>query len=173
MFPERDIANGFWYFVRARAIDKRTVSNRSRAGSKTLDQLEITASKMRRKLASEQEKDEIRVLWGDDFIPWTYDTIQDALLAYLIDQAALGTLPYAYETWLRAVVLVISDAQRDSGWLHVVACDWDPASCEGEPPERCRQPGIERDHAMTVSDDWSCLSRETFDFVTSTYAGKG
>src|SRR5690242_19582531 len=119
---ERDIANQFWHFVRGRAIDPRSNPYRDRVGSQTLEAIEYE----RTHIADYLSGDDLTVLLDNTMIPWTYPTLQEALIAFLVHQASLNEFPYPYEMWLRTVVLIVSDVQRDPEWLHVVACDWEP-----------------------------------------------
>jgi hypothetical protein len=166
---ERDIADRFWYFVRFRAIDKRT-EKRTRYGSNTLDRLEVERSEMLRELAEEADRFNVPWLIEDDFVPWTYPTLQEALQAFLIDEAARDRFPYPYELWLCAVPVIVTDVNRDSERLHVIACDWDPNFTDDDKRDL---PYKQWDHTMTISDDWSCLSREVFEFIMSHFTGKG
>ncbi|WP_410596268.1 hypothetical protein [Amycolatopsis sp. lyj-23] len=164
MYYERQIADEFWFFVRARAIDYRLEESLDqRHGTLTLNAREEHLTGVRQCLANSQGK-VLPMLNIYSGAPWTYPTVQEALMAFLINELAHNAFPYSYEMWLRAVTLIVADAQRDPDWLHVIACDWE----EGHGSEAPRTP-----HDMTISDDWSCLSRETFDFTVREYTRKG
>ncbi|WP_194904389.1 hypothetical protein [Catenulispora rubra] len=172
---ERDIADRFWFFVRGRAIDGRVRPRYgTRFGSKTLDHIDSEYAHLQEELVGQSREDDMTCFWEEDWQPWTYPTLQEAMTAFLINSAATNEFPYPCDMWLRAVAVILADAARDPEWLHVVACDWDPNFGDGpEKGERRTEPYSEEDHAMTISDDWSCLSRETFEFIMATYTGKG
>jgi len=168
MFPESNLAIEFWYFVRGRAIDPRNGGPLRRTGSDALDRVDEHAT-MRYELECETRvnDNDLPYFNDDPGYPWTYATIQEALVAFLIDRATEGDFPYTYRIWLRTIILIMSDIQRDSGWLELIAQD--------ETGEMGDKPAAERQqrHTMKVSDDWSCLSCDTFDFILRTYGKEG
>ncbi len=187
MFPVRDIANEFWAFVRDLALDPRNGVDDAtteiielgpaRTNSEALDELEERRFQLRVQFAGPHAEispvGSATGIWrhhGDNRIPWGYLTLQEALVAFLIDSAARNRLSFDREIWLCAVPLIMGDAIRDPDWLHVILRDVDMLGAEGLSLD---DPEHQHEHVMTISDDWSCLLRETFDYIVATYTGKG
>lgn len=159
MFPEHDLKSEFWHFVYARAIDPRYGLDQ-RPESKVLDSIEMNRDNVRYTL---EDVDDIpRLELQDQGWPQVYPTLQEALLAFLIDKVARNEFSYPYEVWLRMIILVMADAQREPNyWLRVTACNC--AKDHYRNPEELR--GHKREHVMIISDDWSCLYRDVFELV--------
>jgi hypothetical protein len=94
--------------------------------------------------------------------PHVFNTLQEALVAFLIDAIAKNQWRYPYEVWLRVVVLVLADAQRQPDYFLKVTARYfsDPEEFDPQNPSARRL--REAELTMTISDDWSCLSRGTF-----------
>jgi hypothetical protein len=194
MFPARDIANEFWAFVRSLALDPRnavvdpTFCHRDlepeRTNSRTLDELEDRRVDVLVQLAgptvevnSAGSKTGIWRRHNDRQSPWGYRTVQGAMVAFLIDSAVLGKLTFDLGIWRCTVALILADAARDPSWLRVILRHVDDArAAEGDPgvgEDPLNDPQFQNEIVMTISDDWSCLSAETFDYIVRTYTGIG
>jgi hypothetical protein len=175
-FPERDLAYAFWHFVRGRALDPRFVEEGCTgnvAPTGRLDDLETEREDVYRDLAGLFGNSEnldrpihypAEIYPDGPLFPWVFPTIQEALVAFLIDRVVRKAFPVQYEIWLRVVAIILGDAQREPDrWMRVTA-----RIHERDCPEEER----ETEHVMTVSNDWSCLSHETFDFIVQRYAAE-
>ena len=168
MFPEDDLRGDFWLFVYMRALDPRVLVSDDfepdPAGSGLLNTLEERRDVVRYYLAQGDERPhEYEPGW-----PVAYRSLQDALLAYLITRMSSPGLgfPYDYATWLRTVVLVVVDAQRDPSLLKVtITVDED-----GVPDPSGSQ---REERTMTLDGSWDCLSRDTFRTIRRAYSGLG
>lgn len=169
MFPEDDLRLDFWQFVVGRADDART--DYELGPSLVLNGLELHRGVARQDVEGitnrEASFNELE-FQTDIGVVIGYTSIQDALLAYLIHRlstASSGTIssridgfPYDYATWLRTVVLVMTDAARepDRLTLHI------PVNEEGRyDPESSRV----HEHTMRLDGSWDCLSRDTFAMI--------
>jgi hypothetical protein len=189
LFPERDIADDFWAFVRDLAIDPRvgTEEPRSpghpdpkRTNSQTLDQLEEERYERSVRLAGPHAFKKIgppgtdaeiwQIYWPEQRMPWGYRTLQEALTAFLIDSAALDRLTFSLDIWRCTVPVIVADAIRNPDLLRVILRD---VAMLRSGEEDLDDPEGQREYTMTISDDWSCLRAETFDHIVATYAGKG
>ena len=104
-------------------------------------------------------KDDRQVLWitqseyDENTLPPTgFPTLQDALYDYLITTVGSPLIGGQYEVWLRAVVHILAEAQRDPSLLVV----------------KLYQVWYESDtieHAMIVSDNWTVLLPSTFAYA--------
>ncbi len=170
MFPEDGLRQEFWFFVRGRAVDPR-IGEDSPHRTATLDTLEERRDVLQYFLADEDERVERYVPgW-----PVAYDTLQEALLAFLIYEVSNKSyvdFPYDYATWLRTIVLIVANAQRDPSLLTVSI----PVDSEGNPesPDEMRrgmpyQEPTYQTRTMSLNGSWDCLSRDTFNFVRRTY----
>lgn len=167
MFPERSLVNEFWYFVHQQAMDP-LVPGVTRDASKVLDAFEDRNARIEYHLAEGEPSQDDLVMYTSiepELEPHRYPTLQDALLAFLIHRLARGELPDTHVMWLRLCVLVVADVQREPKRLHVRS--------QSAVPELGDEKFPPQNHLMTVSDDWSCLSGETFDVVLRVYGGKG
>jgi hypothetical protein len=203
MFPARDVADDFWVFVRALAIDPRigiddadaSDENPQRRSSRTLDRVE--QQRYRSKVAhagpdthekigrpgSEAEIwrtpywSEREQYWTESGQPWGYRTLQEALTAFLIELAARDELTFDLGIWRCTVPVILGDAIQDPDRLRVILRDIDMAeAAQGEPEvaeDYVNDPQFQREYIMTVSGDWSCLMAETFNHIVATYTGKG
>jgi hypothetical protein len=183
MHPESDIARHFWVYVAIRAHGDSTglypwpilIAMKEQAEfDGAVDRGEITSSEglprpihplvYDRELTDDeaafaQEIESLPNAWGayyDDetgLPPRGFPTLQDALYDYLLAYIGLTDIDFKYDVWLRAVIHIVADAVREPDRLIVkVAKDRDDHSPTDE-------------HVMTVSDDWSVLSRHTFRYV--------
>lgn len=166
LFPERELANEFWLFVFQQALDPRGSGLGRRPHCNALDKHEIerTGTKFRLEgVDGISEEDFDFVAEGEVDRPRLYRTLQEALIAFLIYWQETATrFPVTYDIWLRAVVLVICDAQRNPAWLRLEGCD---LSRDGEPREF--------KHSVAISDDWDCLRREVYDYVVQAFRNSG
>lgn len=177
LFPESYLAPNFWLFVRDQAIDGRTNELGVRITSKVVNPYNQERAFARTFLR------ELRGPFTDDFDPdyeedegegtkqpWTYKTLQEALLMFLLawvyrTQPEPPVTP-TYEIWLRTVALILADAARLPELLTLRVPEYDRMN-----PELAPKGTIER--CMVISDDWSCLSRDTFDFIMANYCRHG
>lgn len=159
LFPEADLRAEFWNF-----LDKRSIGPHSggrRAKLPVLDKIENRRDEVRYGVDDDSDVPPLEL---DDLSwPRTYPTLQEALLAFLIDHTASREPRITYEVWLRTVTLIVADAAREPDrWLKIkvtnrsvhVGDDYGPPKYE---------------HTMIVSGDWQCLSSDTFKFVIQTY----
>jgi hypothetical protein len=159
LFPERDLANEFWLFLRDQAIDPRGADG-CRPPCRALDLFEIDRQMVTAYLG-DLIKDPSSAFPADENEeePRLYRTLQEALLAFLIYwQQAGRRFPITYDIWVRTIVLIMADAQRSPGFLRLEARD---LSQEGKAKEWA--------HTMVISDDWDCLRRETYEFVLAAF----
>ena len=105
--------------------------------------------------------------------PATYDTLQEALVAFLIYEVSkkgkglvTSSFPFGYATWLRTVVLIVADVQRDRMLLTVTV----PTDYTGKASQAATH---RRDHTMTLGDNWDCLSRDTFNAIRQAFSRSG
>jgi hypothetical protein len=164
VFPESFVQAEFWFFIRQQAQDSRLGPESRRDAAKALDALEKRASYVTCWLAEGKPEQDELPYYGDPAERHIYPTLQEALLAFLVHRAARKETPDTLEMWLRTVALVLVDVHRDPSLLHVIACD------QTEDGKDVIQP---LSHTMVVSDDWTCLSRDTFDCVLRLYRGRG
>jgi hypothetical protein len=203
MFPTRDIANGFWAFVRDLAIDPRIGIDEANAddekpqrrSSRTLDRVEQQRYESTVKLAGPDTREKIEgpgseaeiwrtpywderdQYWSEGGYPWAYRTLQEALTAFLIDLAARDELTFDLGIWRCTVPVILGDAIQNPDLLRVILRDINMAeAAQGEPEvakDYINDPQFQRPYTMTVSDDWSCLMAETFNHIVKNYTGKG
>lgn len=103
--------------------------------------------------------------------PTAYKTLQDALLAFLIYRVSSSeAFPYPYATWLRTVVLVVTQAQREPRLL-TVRFDEDENGELWAPSQR--PPATHREFTMTLEGSWDCLSHDTFKTIRGTFSHRG
>jgi hypothetical protein len=168
MFPEDDLRLRFWAFIRDRALDSEANTDVPDT-TQTLDDIEANrsaAQMIRRDLLSKEWRP---FEHGNAVV---YDTLQEALLAFLIYWVSREGFPYNYATWLRTVVLITADVQRNPSLLALrVEVDANGrlrGSSEGV--ERW----TERTFAMTLDGSWDhCLSRDTFRTIRRAYNRAG
>jgi hypothetical protein len=171
VFPEDDLRLGFWQFVAGRAGDGRFDNVKN--DNPVLNGIEFNRDAARIDLESISK---IEAEKPDGFKQGNgttlgYASIQDALLAYLIQRASkapsiLEGFPYNYTTWLRTVILVMADAacEPDRLTLHI------PVNEEGEyDPQSSRL----QEYTMRTDGPWDCLSRDTFDTIRKHFAKAG
>ena len=189
LFPARDIANEFWAFVLDLALDPRLgdFDPRSsfdplpaRSHSETLNQLEGRRSELRVQLAGPNahqkwaEPGSDAEFWRfydlERTNPWGYRTLQDALVAFLIDLAARNRLNFSLSVWRCTVPVILADAIRDPDRLQIILREVDNA---GAAEASIDDPAYQTTYTMALSDDWSCLSSQTFNHIVTTYTGKG
>src|SRR5262245_24306451 len=140
MFPESDLAKGFWFFVGMRAMDVRHEEFSTHGGSATLNEFEE-----RRTYVLNTFDKGVDFFDDDSSSPWLYHTLQDALIAYLVQLTSIGRFPYTYEIWLRMHTLILADVHREPGWLTVI--HHVPLS----------EPEQHKEHTMIVADEWPSL----------------
>jgi hypothetical protein len=161
LFPERDLAYDFWVFVYEIAIDPRLPEPLGeRPGGRILYEFESNRSLFHgQQLAHADPALADRPRYSDGTKePLVYPTMQEALLGYLIYLVTAAQLPgegrfaCTYDIWLRTVVLLMADIAQNPEWLHIVT---------GTVTDRDSR----QHHHMTVSNDWDCLSQDTFNYV--------
>jgi hypothetical protein len=170
MYPEDDLRREFWQFVRWRAADTR-IQYDDPLVTHTLNELEDNRDGYLISMYDNTHgPEEFRYGFGDG--PVVYMRLQDALLAFLIYRVSSdGGFPYSYETWLRTVVLVVAQAQREPSLL-TVRVQVDPN--EDHLIFRSSDPQAKsREFTMALDGDWGCLSREAFDTTRETLAKRG
>jgi hypothetical protein len=166
MYPEDDLRREFWQFVRLRAADKR-ISDIFPEAFIMLNEIEDDRTSALLAMYSDvrhpgtQIPEETRHGSGDG--PVTYLTLQDALLAFLIYRVATNKgFPYSYETWLRTVVLVVTQAHREPRLLTVQV----ELNREGSPTLPTWNPeASSREFTLTLDGSWDCLSKDAFDAI--------
>jgi hypothetical protein len=161
MYPESDLRAAFWIFIYRRAFDERWGSGPKdqRPSAIALDKIEFENWINYQAIGEDDQGVDL----SSPYFPRFYRTLQEALIAFLIDMTARGKWPHPYETWLRLVVLVTADAQRDpTRWLQIntLRPDSEPSTNRGGSL-----------HVMTVSDDWSCLTHDTFEAIQRLHSG--
>jgi hypothetical protein len=165
MFPENDLAAEFWLFVRDRAMDVRQGIDEI-GGAATLNSVEHRRNVVRGLSRHDLGETDDRTNYNWELGPQIYATIQDALLAFLVNHMAQDRFVYNYATWLRTVAAILGDAVREPDWLTVIV-----------PETKATADSIEEgapagEHQMTVSDsNWDCLNRETFHLIRKQYQG--
>lgn len=178
MFPEDDLRLEFWLFVRERAVDCRSGA-REPVGTKTLDSLEWKRHTCLIETADEnRDYDEdvpgaFRNSGGGYGYPTAYKTLQNALLAFLVYRVSSSEgFPYSYATWLRTIVLVVTQAQREPRLLTVrIEEDENGELCA--PSLRPAGPAGHREFTMTLEGSWDCLSHDTFKTIRRTFSHRG
>jgi hypothetical protein len=170
VYPEDDLSREFWHFVWSRACDPRKTRDDSPAettphGTGALNRIEdrrnVVAWDLSKGKNQGLREHEIRDLAGFNV---AYDSLQDALLAFLIYQMSDGAFPYDYGTWLRSVVLIVMDVARDPERLAVIVPV--TGSAGGillDPTSSTRH-----EQVMTLIGSWDCLSRDTFKTIKET-----
>jgi hypothetical protein len=167
VFPEDDLRAEFWLFVYERALDPRISwkfedDEGYPAGSHVLEVLEAHRDLVRFYL-TQVDDEEDRPHEFEPGWPVAYRSLQDALLAFLIEllsKAGLERYLYDYATWLRTVVLVVADAQRDPSCLTISF----PLNEYGD-PDRSIPPHHREERTMTLDGTWGCLSRDTYKLI--------
>ncbi len=178
MHPETEIAAEFWLYVNERGHGSTTDLYPKPPA--------LMGELVRRYWTSLESKDEEKLrsylvrVTGESDQPWVllspeqdadfyhlpptgFPTLQEALYDYLL--ASVGDLLIAndYDLWLRAVAHILTDAARDPNRLVIRV--------------RPRDDEFGDEHAvdntMIISDDWSVLRRETFDFACRNYERHG
>jgi hypothetical protein len=172
VYPESDLSREFWHFVWSRACDPRKTRDDPPAeitpyGSGALNRIEDRRNVVAWDLSEGNNRGlrehEIRDPAGFNV---AYDSLQDALLAFLIYQVSDGDFPYDYRTWLRTVVLIVMDVARDPERLTVIVPVTDSAGdILLDPTSSTRH-----EHVMTLEGSWDCLSRDTFNTIKGTPA---
>lgn len=165
VYPEDDLRREFWQFIRWRAADTRMQYDDPPEAHK-LNELEDDRDGYLISMYDTQGPEEFRH-GGCLDSPVAYMRLQDALLAFLIYRVSSSKgFRYSYETWLRTVVLIVTQAQREPGFLtvHVKVNHEEtllPATVD-------RRHGQDREFTMTLDGSWDCLSREAFETIQKT-----
>jgi len=171
MYPEDDLCREFWHFVWSRACDPRKTRDDPPTdiqpyGSASLNGIEdrrnVVAWDLSEGAKQGLNEHEIRDAAGFNV---AYDSLQDALLAFLIYQVSDGNFAYDYSTWLRTVVLIVMDVARDSERLKVIVPVTEDSTVGIllDPTSSTRH-----EHIMTLMGSWDCLSRDTFNTIKET-----
>jgi len=171
MYPEDDLRREFWQFVRLRAADIHAWDGHRPQDFCYLDEIEdhrtsplLSMYSDMHEPGTDQLPEEFRYGLGD--LPIAYVTLQNALLAFLMYRVLSDQgFPYSYEAWLRTVVLVVAQAQREPYFLTVrieVDHDGELIFPTSDRHARCRE------FTMTLDGSWDCLSREAFETIKET-----
>ena len=162
MFAAEELCHEFWAFVRYRAFDERN----EYMFSLPLMELDDDRRERSRYL---QPVDERTVQFGTGSLdegaraPVVYETVQEALLDFLIDRIGTNWVP-DFLDWLRAQALIMSQAAREPEWLTVRT---PVIGADGE-----WWPDHLAAHTMKVAPgSWDSLSRETFDALVRRFFG--
>ena len=173
MYPEDDLSREFWHFVWSRACDPRKTRNDPAEeitphGTGALNSIEDRRNVVAWDLSEgkNQGLKEHEIRYAN--ITVAYDSLQDALLAFLIYQVSASHFPYDYSTWLRTVTLIVMDVARDPTRLTVIVpvTEDSVVGIELAPTSSTRH-----EHIMTLVGSWDCLSRDTFNTIKETLTG--
>jgi hypothetical protein len=94
VFPEEDLRAEFWFFVRQRALDPRAKLGPIKpAGTPELDWLEETRASIAYYL--DESSQYVAYEQGG---PATYDTLQEALVAFLIYEVSKRARDWSHQT---------------------------------------------------------------------------
>jgi hypothetical protein len=158
MYAANELRKAFWVFVRKQAFDEDNEYP-------LLGPLATVLAYRRIQSVYLQIEDQRTELPRDarDWRPVVYETLQDALLDFLIFIVGDGRPP-DFIDWLRAQALIVAQAAREPQWLTVKTpvmgdnMEWSPDDLTT--------------HTMGIAPgSWDTLSRETFDFIVRQYAG--
>jgi hypothetical protein len=94
--------------------------------------------------------------------PTGLPTLQAALYDYLLANVGGPLIANSFETWAGAVAQILADAVRDPNRLVI-------AVPKRTSDDRIADRREAETQTMTISDDWSVLRQETFDFARRTY----
>jgi hypothetical protein len=164
MFAPEELCEQFWEFVRCRAFDENDEYTFS------LVLLETDDDRRDRALYLQYGDSRVEPPGAFDDLtrgraraPVIYETVQAALLDFLIDRIGNNRVP-DFPDWLRAQALIMAQAGREPEWLTV------------------RTPVVDEDgnwspdnlttHTMEIAlGSWDALSWETYDVLVRRFYG--